>query len=207
MTKEEIIIHAGIKLFQEKGFAATTVSAVAKEAGIGKGTVYGYFKSKEELLLKACLYNCQKDSDELEKAANAPVFSNPVKKIHALLIMLMSKFLSKSADEHKLFYELSILAANNPEVKKQAMEALQEKLQQWRVMAETDYLAGVESGHFRSYAEPSYVGEFFVATVNGLIWELQWNDEEFLKGQAQRIVSIYCQMLLKEPARLEEFIK
>ena len=207
MEKEEIIIQAGIKLFQEKGFAATTVSAVAKEAGIGKGTVYGYFKSKEELLLKACLYNCEKDSAELEALVNAPEFSNPVKKIHAMLIMLMSKFLAKSADEHKLFYELSVLAADNPEVKQQAKEALQEKLQQWRGMAEADYLAGVESGHFRSYETPAYVGEFFVAMVNGLIWELQWNDEEFLKGQAQRIVSVYCQMLLKEPARLEEYLK
>lgn len=207
MEKEEIIIQAGIKLFQEKGFAATTVSAVAKEAGIGKGTVYGYFKSKEELLLKACLYNCQKDSDELENYMETAEFPNPVVRIYSFLNLILSKFIQKGADDHKLFYELSILMVTNPEIKSLAQAALQEKLCQWRSMMEADYRLGVESGDFREYETPAFVGEFLVATINGFIWELQWNDEEFLKGQAQRIASVYCQMLLKEPARLEEYIK
>lgn len=40
---------AALDLFVEKGFAATRLDDVAARAGVSKGTVYLYFKSKEEL--------------------------------------------------------------------------------------------------------------------------------------------------------------
>lgn len=40
---------AALALFVEKGFAATRLDDVAARAGVSKGTVYLYFKSKEEL--------------------------------------------------------------------------------------------------------------------------------------------------------------
>ncbi len=39
------------KLFYERGYYRTTVDDIAREAGVAKGTVYLYFKSKVELLL------------------------------------------------------------------------------------------------------------------------------------------------------------
>lgn len=207
MDKENLIIEAAVKLFQEKGFASTTISAVAKEAAIGKGTVYGYFKSKEELILRACLYNCDKDGAAIEQFMTTQSFSNPVKRIYNFLDILLSKFLTKGADEHKLFNELSVLVAEDAELKRQAREAISQKLRQWRAMTLADYQLGLDSGHFRYYEEPSFIGEFLVATINGLIWESQWNEEDFLEGQAHRIASAYCQMLLKEPARLAEYLK
>lgn len=36
--------------FAQNGFAATSMSLVANAAGVGKGTIYEYFKSKEELI-------------------------------------------------------------------------------------------------------------------------------------------------------------
>lgn len=52
--KREIALVA-LDLFAEKGLDATSISEVAKLAGIGKGTVYEYFSSKEELILTAFL--------------------------------------------------------------------------------------------------------------------------------------------------------
>lgn len=52
--KQEIILKSGIGMFIEKGFAKTKVSDIAKNAGIGKGTVYEYFKSKDDLF-KGCI--------------------------------------------------------------------------------------------------------------------------------------------------------
>lgn len=40
---------AALDLFVEKGFAATRLDDVAARAGVSKGTVYLYFRSKEEL--------------------------------------------------------------------------------------------------------------------------------------------------------------
>lgn len=48
--KRELIIRAAIKLFAQKGFARTTISDIALAAGTGKGTIYDYFKTKDDII-------------------------------------------------------------------------------------------------------------------------------------------------------------
>ncbi|PJZ68361.1 TetR family transcriptional regulator [Leptospira perolatii] len=48
--KKERIFTSALRLFTERGFSATPMPELAKEAGIGAGTIYRYFKSKEELV-------------------------------------------------------------------------------------------------------------------------------------------------------------
>lgn len=48
-SKYELILETAFQLFLEKGYANTKIIDIANEAGIGKGTVYEYFKSKESL--------------------------------------------------------------------------------------------------------------------------------------------------------------
>ncbi|MEO6052120.1 MAG: TetR/AcrR family transcriptional regulator [Pyrinomonadaceae bacterium] len=48
--KREAIIRAAIKVFAGKGYFNSKVSDIAGEAGIADGTVYLYFKSKDEIL-------------------------------------------------------------------------------------------------------------------------------------------------------------
>jgi len=43
------ITEAALQAFAEKGYAATRVEEVAKRAGVSKGLMYLYFKTKEEL--------------------------------------------------------------------------------------------------------------------------------------------------------------
>jgi AcrR family transcriptional regulator len=43
------IIAAALKLFSERGFAATRLEDVAEAAGVSKATIYLYFESKEDL--------------------------------------------------------------------------------------------------------------------------------------------------------------
>ncbi len=45
------ILDAATKVFAEKGFHATTIKDVAKEAGIADGTIYIYFENKMALML------------------------------------------------------------------------------------------------------------------------------------------------------------
>ncbi len=49
--KREAILDSAIKVFAEKGFHGSRISDVAKEAGVAEGTIYLYFKSKDDLLL------------------------------------------------------------------------------------------------------------------------------------------------------------
>lgn len=48
--KHEAILNAGVKVFAAKGFFNAKVADIAREAGIADGTVYLYFKSKDEIL-------------------------------------------------------------------------------------------------------------------------------------------------------------
>ncbi|MFP4331153.1 MAG: TetR family transcriptional regulator [Alkalispirochaetaceae bacterium] len=45
----EAIFEAGLQVFSEKGFAAATMSDVAKAAGTTRGAIYWHFSTKEEL--------------------------------------------------------------------------------------------------------------------------------------------------------------
>ncbi len=48
--KRERILRAAVKVFAKKGFFASRVSEIAKAAGVADGTIYLYFKSKDEVL-------------------------------------------------------------------------------------------------------------------------------------------------------------
>src|SRR5437667_8428699 len=60
-TKQEVvsefrcgtILEAARKIFAKKGYEAATVDDVAEAAGVAKGTLYLYFRSKREIYLAA----------------------------------------------------------------------------------------------------------------------------------------------------------
>jgi len=45
------IVTSALSLFQTKGFDATTTKAIARKAGIAEGTVFNYFRTKEDIAL------------------------------------------------------------------------------------------------------------------------------------------------------------
>ena len=45
------ILEAAVKVFSEQGFFQSTVSQIAKEAGVADGTIYLYFKNKDDILV------------------------------------------------------------------------------------------------------------------------------------------------------------
>ena len=47
--REEQIKKAALKVFSEKGYHKATMSEIAEAADIGKGTIYWYWKSKQDL--------------------------------------------------------------------------------------------------------------------------------------------------------------
>lgn len=55
LQRRAAILSAAQELFSERGFDGTTMQEVSGRAGLSKGTVYLYFKSKEELYLSVCV--------------------------------------------------------------------------------------------------------------------------------------------------------
>ncbi|SFH02198.1 transcriptional regulator, TetR family [Desulfotomaculum arcticum] len=49
--KYQAIIEAAVKVIAENGYHNSQVSKIAKEAGVADGTIYLYFKNKEDVLI------------------------------------------------------------------------------------------------------------------------------------------------------------
>jgi TetR/AcrR family fatty acid metabolism transcriptional regulator len=74
--KRERILRAAVKVFAKKGFFASRVSEIAKAAGVADGTIYLYFKSKDEVLTSLFEDRMSRLLDvmrhEIEKLPTAP---------------------------------------------------------------------------------------------------------------------------------------
>jgi AcrR family transcriptional regulator len=55
------ILNAALELFRERGLDGTTTKQISRRAGIAEGTLFNYFKTKEDL----ALYFFQKETNEL----------------------------------------------------------------------------------------------------------------------------------------------
>lgn len=63
--KRNEIIEVATELFQELGYEHTSMSEISRRLGGSKATLYGYFRSKDELLLAALYSQVNPRSDEL----------------------------------------------------------------------------------------------------------------------------------------------
>jgi AcrR family transcriptional regulator len=63
IDKKADTLNSGRELFYSKGFKYTKVSDIAKKAGIGVGTFYNYYSSKEKLFLEVYI----KESEDIKK--------------------------------------------------------------------------------------------------------------------------------------------
>lgn len=67
MYKEELkekIIQAAIESFSQSGYDRTTMHDIAKRLGLSKGTLYLYFRSKEDLFIAICERNILRSDEE-----------------------------------------------------------------------------------------------------------------------------------------------
>jgi AcrR family transcriptional regulator len=51
-NRDDSVLAAAIEVISERGYAATTIQEVADRVGVLKGSLYHYFRSKEELLFR-----------------------------------------------------------------------------------------------------------------------------------------------------------
>jgi AcrR family transcriptional regulator len=79
-TKQEVvsefrcaeILEAARKVFSKNGFIGTTVDDIAGAAGVAKGTVYLYFRSKREIYLAALTQGIARLNEETRQRVAAP---------------------------------------------------------------------------------------------------------------------------------------
>ena len=79
-NRKHAILKAARKLFFESGFRPVTVESIAKKAELSKGSIYLYFKSKEEIYTQILL----NDIDKFHEHFN-DLLLNPISASEALL--------------------------------------------------------------------------------------------------------------------------
>lgn len=89
--------------FIQFGYKATTVDLIAKESGIGKGTVYNYFSSKEDILIQILRF----DIEGLQSLANRLMSQVPLT-IHSFIEYL--RFFLNHLQNGDLFKRLQVEA-------------------------------------------------------------------------------------------------
>ena len=97
---KNLIIRTAKKLFAKNGLTDTTMDDVAKEAHIGKGTIYHYFESKEQVYCLIIEQDMEEIKIELEKIVEAE--NTPDKKL-AAYIMGRMKLMSRFSGFYQMF--------------------------------------------------------------------------------------------------------
>ena len=89
------IIQAAASIFSRDGLEKARVEDIARRAGIGKGTVYLYFSSKEEILEEGIKYFAKERIGQLKQLLSK--YKSPLKKLTTLL-NLSIKIAEKDSD-------------------------------------------------------------------------------------------------------------
>jgi len=66
------IKDSAMRLFENKGYAGTTIDDIAKDLGYGKASLYYYFKNKEEIFVSIVFDNIDKLVNDMDDMGEAP---------------------------------------------------------------------------------------------------------------------------------------
>lgn len=89
VDKREAILRAAIKVFAGKGYFNSKVADIAGEAGIADGTVYLYFKSKDEILHS--IFDRAMAEFIAEGRREIADISDPMEKLHRIAELHLEK--------------------------------------------------------------------------------------------------------------------
>jgi len=190
--RREEILEAATRLFAADGFARTDVQAVADELGVGKGTVYRYFETKEALFLAAA----DQAMHRLREAVHAVVDeqADPLEQIAAAVHAYLAYF-----DAHPECVELLILerAAFKDRKKPTYFEHRDANVGRWHEL----FRGLVATGRVREAPV-----EEFTETISDLLYGTIFTNHfagrrEPMELQAHRILKTLFLGMLSEPER------
>ncbi len=100
LAHREEILRAAEKVFAAKGFFQTTMSEIAQAAEFGTGTLYKYFKSKEDLYFTLI----DEKTDEISRLVKAELSrkTSAIERIKKVLILEM-EFIERNRDFFRIY--------------------------------------------------------------------------------------------------------
>ena len=89
-TKELAILDAASRVFAARPFHEVLIDSIASDAGIGKGTIYRYFETKEDLYFATVVHVMEGLAAELEKVSRAE--ASAARKLEAIATLILGRF-------------------------------------------------------------------------------------------------------------------
>ena len=88
--KYQRILEASVNVFADHGFHQSTVSQIAKKAGVADGTIYLYFKNKEDILVQIFNYKTKQIFERFREVVDSA--DNPIEKLRNLIRRHLQEF-------------------------------------------------------------------------------------------------------------------
>ncbi|MFQ6603980.1 MAG: TetR/AcrR family transcriptional regulator [Fidelibacterota bacterium] len=166
MAKTQKIIEAAITVFSRDGLEKGKIADIAVEAGIGKGTIYEYFSSKEDIFaaiethmvdhLVTSVFTAAQQAGSAEEKLKT-IFDLSVKGMLHLgdALLIVTEILTRNARGH-IFSD--------------RQSPMSEMYTRYRQAVETILQEGMESGEFRTL-NPAGSAALFMAFIDGIVWQ------------------------------------
>jgi AcrR family transcriptional regulator len=153
--------------FAQKGFAASSISQVAKAAGVGKGTIYEYFQSKDDLIS----FTLELYVEKIEESVSSMLVGipNPKERIRHYIFEVIETFMNDPRTMGLLVAIFQMLIADKEGSGKTNL--LRGMFQRARQTIATFITEGVSKGMFRPEArqEAETIAINMIAYLDG-IW-------------------------------------
>ena len=146
LTKEEQekkrleIFHQVVKIFSKKGFLETSMREIADTAGLGKSTLYDYFKTKDEILIYFFEDQLRDMTHEAQKIALQNLSADK------RLRQIMEKYLESLQENKNLFLKLM---KESQRLKLESQKQVQAKRYAYQDLIRALIDEGIREGVFR----------------------------------------------------------
>jgi len=190
-TKQRIIA-AAMRLFAEKGYQATSIAEIAREAEANAGSVYFFFQTKQEILLAVLDAYCQ----GIEQMLLQPSWKNvpdPIDRIFALLERYRSFLLET---ECRYGCPIGILALELHEPDPPVREKLAANFEKWTTAVESCLRDAGE--RLRPEIDRRDLATFILTTMEGGVMQARTYRHPETFDASIRVLKNYFSHLLKE---------
>ncbi|MEK5496522.1 TetR family transcriptional regulator [Bacillus sp. FSL M8-0077] len=181
VDRRQMILDGATKAFTQFGYKATTMDLVAKLANVGKGTIYTFFKNKEELfdeIFTSLLMEMRKIADEAIDEKNS--FSE---NLHLALFAIL-EFRKNHQLTIKIFQE-------NAELGTTAVKEMIEKMEQMIIRyIKTKVKEAVEKGDIKP-CDPELTAFVMVKLYIALIFDWEKRYEPLTKEEVAESLELY----------------
>ena len=174
--KKTRIIEAASQVFAQKGYAGTVIAEIAASAGIGKGTVYEYFDSKEDLFFAVFEWYMEKSGSAAMVSISA--LGGPASaRLMALSDSLMKTWSKEMKEAYSLVMEFWSASASS-QMRQRFKDAFSQAYSDFRGIVSSLIQDGIDRGEFQTGIDAEPIAAALVGTWDALLLQA-WFDHAF----------------------------